>query len=50
MSFEEESEVPVEQKMKGSVPDSQPLPPPSTSKISTKVGHHINEENPLEDL
>ena len=50
ISFEEEAKVPVEPKMKGSVPDNEPSPPPATSRISAPIGHHINEENPLEDL
>ena len=50
ISLEQEEEIPVEPKMKESVPDPKPLPPRATPKITAPIGHHINEENPLEDL
>ena len=50
INVEEEAEVPVEPKMKVSVPDNKPSPPPAPLRISAPVGHHINEDNPLEDL
>lgn len=50
ISFEEVSEGPSEPEMKLSVPVNVPSAPHPAARISTPVGHHINEENPLEDL
>jgi tetratricopeptide (TPR) repeat protein len=50
IGFEQETGSPSEPETIAGVPVNMPSPLPPSARISTQAGHHINEENPLEDL